>query len=128
MRRPSFTTTAPTSGLGLVWPRASAASSTARWRCSESRWVAVVGAMYSAHLTLPSCGRGAAHSQVHALAGPGRDLPRGPVAAPEEQRLRAALRLQRGRGLALLGAGRGDVRREPGSGLLPEPLGLHLPP
>src|SRR3954467_859615 len=48
MMRPFFTTTAPTSGFGLVCPRASAASSIARRRWRSSRCVASVSAVKGA--------------------------------------------------------------------------------
>ena len=61
-----------------------------------------------------------------ALAVLGLIMVAGPRPAGRPQRLRAALRLLRRRGLALHQARRrGLPRREPG--LLPEPVGVHLP-
>ena len=48
--RPCLTITAPTIGLGLVWPRARAASSMALSRCRASRSVAVVSDIRRARL------------------------------------------------------------------------------
>ena len=131
---PSFTTTAPTIGFGLVCPRARAASSSALNRCCASRSVAVMPGIpktpYQRAVPGPpgwavtNVRRRAPPAPPRARADPGRRL----RPARLEHRLRAAVRLLDRRGVAFHLAGGRDVLAGPRPRLLPEPRRVHVPP
>ena len=144
--RPSLTTTAPTSGFGLVRPRGPRGEldrppagalvalggrvGMARG-CWGPRGSRPTNAWQPSGVTAPwpsLSGRPRCPSRS-GVARRARAHRRSPASwlRLAQQRLRAALRLQRRRGLALHQPRGGDVRRRRQPGLLPEPLGLHIP-